>query len=107
MAGSLKVITTRGLTSPTALEDLEIPINKKKSVVAKVVRNGSSINIPNTKKISYYLKVSKVNLISELAVPIFGNSPEDVIGVIDVESDIENAFNADDEMLLSRCRIRY
>ncbi|MHA1990769.1 MAG: GAF domain-containing protein [Candidatus Hodarchaeales archaeon] len=101
MAGSLKVITTRGYTSPTALEDLEIPINKKKSVVAKVVRNGSSINIPNTNKISYYLKVSKVNLISELAVPIFGNSPEDVIGVIDVESDIENAFNADDEMLLS------
>jgi GAF domain-containing protein len=101
MAGSLRVIATRGYTSPTALEDLEILINDKKSVVAKVVRSASSINIPNTTKVPYYLKVSKVNLLSELAVPIFGSSPDDVIGVINVESDIENAFNADDEMLLT------
>jgi putative methionine-R-sulfoxide reductase with GAF domain len=40
---------------------------------------------------------------SEIIVPVFDKSKQKVIGTIDVESELSNAFNAEAQALLERC----
>ncbi|OLS22724.1 MAG: hypothetical protein HeimC3_29980 [Candidatus Heimdallarchaeota archaeon LC_3] len=101
VSGFLEILTSRGYKAPVPIKGFKLSVNSKKSIVARVARTGRPINIPNNKNIPYYLKITDIPLKSELAVPIYSGSSDEVLGVINVESEIEGAYDADDEMLLS------
>jgi len=75
-----------------------IPINSKKSVVAKVAREKKLINISDVKNIEFYVSIHE-DIMSELAVPIYKNN--EVIGIINLESKEHGAFSNIDEHIVS------
>jgi PAS domain S-box-containing protein len=64
-----------------------LPLDSPKGVIVEVVRKKTPVYVPDTSKNERYLGDHK----SEICVPIL--SGEEVLGVINVESDRENAFD--------------
>ncbi len=67
-------------------------------IVPKVIRSGELINVPNVMQYADYVPNWKAAR-SEMAIPL--KVGDDVIGAIDVQSSETNAFNKDDERLMS------
>ncbi|MHA1667248.1 MAG: GAF domain-containing protein, partial [Candidatus Heimdallarchaeaceae archaeon] len=74
-----------------------IPINSKKSVVAKVAREKKLINISDIKSIEFYVAIHE-DIMSELAAPIYKDN--EVIGIINLESKEHGAFSSIDEHIV-------
>ncbi|MDK2871527.1 MAG: hypothetical protein PWQ16_879 [bacterium] len=63
-------------------------------VVSKALREGAVVNVPDVRKVGYYIEVFEETL-SELAVPIYVG--DRIEGVLDVESPRLNDFSKEDE----------
>lgn len=80
-----------------AVKGLTIPLNEKNSIVARCAREKKIINIKNVKVVDFYYQVDEKTH-SELAVPILIDN--EVIGVLDIESNLKNAFDTTDERIM-------
>ena len=100
VSDKLELVISRGLSELSVSSYMSIPLGTKHSVVARVAQTGKSLNIGNIKKIDFYLQfVEEGGMRSEICIPIkFGN---EVLGVMNVESETLNAFSDDDESLLT------
>ncbi|MDJ0764890.1 MAG: GAF domain-containing protein [Myxococcota bacterium] len=90
----LEVISAHGYGD---VEGLRVPVSK--GATGYAVRHGEPVNIPDVTTDPRYVKGIPRGR-SELVVPILHNNNE-VCGVIDVESHVMNAFDAEDIRLLS------
>ena len=72
-------------------------IYDQNSIVAKAVRTRKIINVKNVKENEIYLEIDDI-VKSELVVPIMIEN--EVLGVLNVESESESAFTEDDENIL-------
>ena len=75
----LKLLSQRGFQS--SLKQVQLPVNLKKSIVAKTAREGRILYIPDVKQDSSYLEFDP-NVRSELSVPI--KCQERVVGVLNI-----------------------
>ena len=87
-------------SGPGAPEYPQFPINKGLTGAAIVEKR--SINVGNVAADRRYLTAFGSTR-SEIIVPIFDEARENVIGTIDVESELRDAFNAHIQVLLERC----
>jgi PAS domain S-box-containing protein len=78
-------------------ENLSKPIHVSRGITGKVASTGTPIRLGDVKRDSAYLEVTD-GILSELCVPII--SRNQVIGVINTESKIPNAYSERDERLL-------
>jgi signal transduction histidine kinase len=92
-SSSLIIAASHGLPS----EALELSMSLSEGVTGWVARFGKSARISDVRKDRRYIAV-RPDVRSELAVPLEVNS--EVRGVINVDSDREDAFSAEDESLL-------
>ncbi|MGB9756381.1 MAG: GAF domain-containing protein, partial [Candidatus Bathyarchaeales archaeon] len=77
---------------------LKLPLDGKKGVTVKAVRNKKSILVPDVRKERAFIGEGAEGVLSELAVPIkVGNN---VLGVLNVESRKLAAFDNEDRKLL-------
>jgi L-methionine (R)-S-oxide reductase len=89
----LEVVSFRGEKTP----HLIIPIDS--GICGAAVRESKTLNIADVAADPRYLSCS-IKTKSEIVVPIF-NREKKVIGEIDIDSHIKNAFTKDDEKMLS------
>ena len=82
----LEMKASRGLLSEK-IPSVKLKIGQ--GVTGKVAETGSSLLIKDTSTIDYYIRIRE-DLKSELAVPL--KLENEIIGVISVDSDRENAF---------------
>lgn len=91
----LRLAATRGLSNAISYN---LPLNRRKGVTVKAVRTGKPVFVPDIRKEKAYIEAGLRNMLSELAVPIkLGNN---VLGVLNVESDRISAFSEEDRKLL-------
>jgi PAS domain S-box-containing protein len=91
----LRLVATRGLSNAISYN---LPLNRRKGVTVKAVRTGKPVFVPDIRKEKAYIEAGLRNMLSELAVPIkLGNN---VLGVLNVESDRISAFSEEDRELL-------
>ncbi|MGC8998769.1 MAG: PAS domain S-box protein [Candidatus Bathyarchaeia archaeon] len=76
---------------------LVLPIHGEKGVTAKAARLGKPIIVPDVRREKAYIE-GRPGMLSELAVPI--KMADEVLGVLNVESERLNAFNERDLKLL-------
>ena len=96
--GNLKILSHRGYPPELNLDKISLPLTTVRSVVATVARKGKILNIPDVNTIDFYMNID-YSVASELAVPIkVGN---EILGVLNVESELKSAFTEDDESLLT------
>jgi L-methionine (R)-S-oxide reductase len=91
----LNVASFRGEVTP----HLVIPIDR--GICGAAVREEKTINIPDVSADDRYLSCS-IKTRSEIVVPIFSHDGLKVIGEIDIDSHLPNAFTVDDELALQR-----
>ena len=80
-----------------ATEHTEIPIGH--GICGSAAKTGKIENIKDVKNDDRYLSCF-ISTRSELVVPIFLN--EEIIGEIDIDSDIAHAFKGEDELFLKK-----
>jgi PAS domain S-box-containing protein len=85
----------RGLKEPEM--ETRIPLHGKRGITAHVARTGEPLNISDVQKDKRYLLGLKKSR-SELCVPL--KVRDKIIGVLDAESTVPNAFSEDDRQLL-------
>jgi putative methionine-R-sulfoxide reductase with GAF domain len=73
-----------------------------KGLTGAAVSSGKTINVGNVAADQRYLTAFGSTR-SEIIVPVFDHSGRTVIGTIDVESESENAFDAEAQSLLELC----
>ncbi len=94
--GKLNMAYWRGIeNADTEFNHIEI---LGKGIVARAARTGELQNIPDVLSDPDYIQVFK-DVRSELAVPI--KADKNVVGVINVESSVANAFKQQDEKFIS------
>ncbi len=76
---------------------MRIPIGK--GVTGKCAEQGKILNIGDISKCDYYIPSGLPGVKSEIALPIIYR--DEILGVLTIESRIENAFGKDDEKILS------
>lgn len=91
----LSVVKQRGFDS-FSLDQLKLSLSKQPPSV-QAAKSGKTINIPNVKREPSYFQI-KPEVRSELVVPI--KSEEEVLGVLDLQSEKVRAFNEEDIRLL-------
>ncbi len=96
MLNKLILVSHSGYSENLGFEEINLD---KTSIVTRAVRTKSVQNIPNVKLDKDYFEEDE-SVISKLAVPVISPSEGIVVGLINVESDIENAFSRDDEIVL-------
>ncbi|MHA1416108.1 MAG: GAF domain-containing protein [Candidatus Heimdallarchaeaceae archaeon] len=69
-----------------------------KSIVARAARTRQTQNIQNVQKDKDYIMVDP-SVLSELAVPVISPVNDKTVGVINIESEMEKAFNQEDVIL--------
>ncbi|MHA2298186.1 MAG: GAF domain-containing protein [Candidatus Hodarchaeales archaeon] len=94
----LKFLAHRGYPPDFDLDNLNIPLQTKRSVCAKAAREGITINIRDVKEIDFFLETDSA-IQSEIAVPI-KDSAGKVLGIVNAEALQINAFNKEDEEFL-------
>ncbi len=92
----LVIKATRGTGHQPTEQEVRMPIDR--GVVGRVVRTNRPALVPDVREDPDYVALSPDTL-SELAVPL--RKREEVIGVLNVESQELNGFDADDLRLLS------
>lgn len=96
-ADKLKLQATRGFQSiPENIRTLSL---QGKGITVKAVITGKSLLVKNVENNPEYLPVSP-SIKTELAVPIVSQSDNQVLGVLNVESEKQNAFDHQDQLLL-------
>jgi putative methionine-R-sulfoxide reductase with GAF domain len=96
-AGLVKNIVWSGPGAP------EYPVfSVTKGLTGAAISSGKTINVGNVAADPRYL-TAFASTLSEIIVPIFDAAGKDVIGTIDVESESENAFDAETQFLLELC----
>jgi putative methionine-R-sulfoxide reductase with GAF domain len=94
----LKVLVARDYKNLHSADDYFLPFHLNNSVIVRAATTGELINIGDIRTIDYYHNFETTNTISELCVPI--KFEKEVLGILNVESEIPNAFSKDDEVLL-------
>jgi GAF domain-containing protein len=77
---------------------LTIPFSQ--GVCGKCAREGAVQNVPDVSKVEYHIACSATTK-SELVVPIF-SADDELVAVLDVDSDLAAAFDETDEISLQR-----
>jgi len=77
--------------------DMIIDIDAK-SIVARAARTRQTQNIQNVQKDKDYIMVDP-SVLAELAVPVISPVNDKTVGVINIESEMEKAFNQEDVIL--------
>ncbi len=91
----LRLAATRGLLEGPSFD---LPLDGQKGLTVKAARTEKSILVPDVRKEKAYVEAGTKGMVSELAVPIkLGN---EVLGVLNVESDRLAAFDKEDKELL-------
>jgi len=91
----LRLAATHGLSDAVALR---MTLDGNKGVTVRVARTGKPVFVPDVRKEKAYLEAGVKGMLSELAVPIkLGNN---VLGVLNVESERLSAFDEEDRKLL-------
>ena len=96
-AGLVKNIVWSGTGEP---EYPVFPLTK--GLTGAAISSGKTINVGNVAADQRYLTAFGSTR-SEIIVPVFDRSGKTVIGTIDVESESENAFDAETQSLLELC----
>ena len=97
VAGLVKNIVWSGTGAP---EYPVFPVTK--GLTSAAISGGKTINVGNVASDSRYLTAFGSTK-SEIIVPIFDATRKTVIGTIDVESGMENAFDLETQSLLELC----
>ncbi|HEY4674712.1 MAG TPA: PAS domain S-box protein [Candidatus Bathyarchaeia archaeon] len=92
---TLRTVAARGLPN-TILCNFQL--DGKKGVTVKAARTGKPVFVPDVRKEKAYLDAGLKGNLSELAVPI--KRDNEVLGVLNVESDRLAAFDEEDRKLL-------
>jgi L-methionine (R)-S-oxide reductase len=98
-AGLVKNLTWNG---PGAPEYPTFPLHQ--GLTGAVIAEKQSINVSDVLADSRYLTAFGSTR-SEMIVPVFDDAGTTVLGTIDVESEMENAFSADLQDLLEACSL--
>jgi hypothetical protein len=77
-----------------------LPVTK--GLTGSAIQQKCTIVVGNVKKDPRYL-TTLGGTISEIIIPILGSPEPKVIGTIDIESELENAFSQQDRQVLERC----
>jgi PAS domain S-box-containing protein len=90
----LQLVSQRGYPKQLSLD---MPLDGEKGITVKAARTGKPILVSDIKKEEAYI-LGKPNMLSELAVPM--KARNEVLGVLNVESERLAAFDEDDKKLL-------
>jgi PAS domain S-box-containing protein len=82
-----------------SLQGLRLPLDSPQGLTVAVARSGEPLNVPDVSQDPRYVPSAKFQAGSELIVPL--KSGERVIGVLNVESESRDAFDAADQQLLT------
>jgi len=74
-------------------------IKKGRGVCGTAWQEGKTINVPDVEKFPGHIACSSLSK-SEIVIPIF--SAQEVVGVLDVDSEVYNFFDATDERYLKK-----
>jgi len=96
-SGQVSILVWSGSSAP---EHPAFPIHKGLTGVA--VATGRTVNVGDVAADPHYLTAFGTTR-SEIIVPVFDPQRESVIGTIDVESELRNAFGAEAQSLLEEC----
>lgn len=91
--GQLELVAADGLEIPTS----SVAVDLSRGITGWVVQNRKPLRVSNTLRDSRYIPLFE-SVRSEMAVPLIIHGQ--CIGAIDLESDLPNAFSADDLRLL-------
>ncbi|MFX0065547.1 MAG: GAF domain-containing protein, partial [Candidatus Hermodarchaeota archaeon] len=80
-----------------SLAELDLPIDEPRSIVAKSVRLGETIYIPDVSMAEDYLEFDPA-VRSELVVPI--KARQNIVGVLNIESEQLDGFSDDDKLIM-------
>ncbi|MGB9772972.1 MAG: PAS domain S-box protein [Bacteroidota bacterium] len=93
-----ELVVADSVGTEEGIKGFRLPIGGEKGITTVVARTGQPLNIPDVSKDERYVVGGFIGN-SELAVPV--RSGEKVIGVLNAESALKNAFTDDDMLLLS------
>jgi len=91
---TLRLVAHRGYSE---VFSLRLPLDGDRGITVRAVRTGRSVYVPDVRKDSAYVRGGEA-ILSELAVPM--KVGRKVLGILNVESQKLDAFNADDKKLL-------
>ncbi|MFX1255555.1 MAG: GAF domain-containing protein [Promethearchaeota archaeon] len=92
---SLRHLCQKGFHN--SLAKLELPIDEPRSIVAKAVRLGETIYVPDVSMEDDYLEFDPA-VRSELVIPI--KARQHVVGVLNIESEQLDGFSDDDKLVM-------
>jgi PAS domain S-box-containing protein len=95
--GDLYIAASAGYGTP--VEHIRLPINGDKGITVAVARSGRLLYVPDVTKDNRFFATQGFEIRSELAVPL--KVGDRIIGVLNVESDRPDAFDAIDQQLLA------
>lgn len=93
----LKLIINRNYDPST--EGYIIKLHDK-AIIARAARTKEIQNIPDVRQDPDYLAADTQKVLSELAVPILHGTTNRVVGVLNIEHELMEAFSEEDKMLL-------
>jgi len=100
-----QLLIPRAVTGSKEPSKGQLHMRLGEGVAGQVIANGTTINIPNVEKDQYFLRYEKLPHFRSLMVsPV--QSGTERLGTISIQSDQPNAFNADEQLLLSSLGIQ-
>ncbi|MGD0545558.1 MAG: GAF domain-containing protein [Candidatus Acidiferrales bacterium] len=97
---SAEIVSIISWSGPRAPEYPQFPVSK--GLTSSAIQQKKTVVVGDVRNDSRYL-TALGNTLSEIIVPVLAPGGDRVIGTVDVESDVANAFSERDQRMIEHC----
>jgi L-methionine (R)-S-oxide reductase len=97
---SAEIVSIISWSGPSAPEYPQFPVSK--GLTSSAIQQKKTVVVGDVRDDSRYL-TALGNTLSEIIVPVLAPGGDRVIGTVDVESDVANAFSERDQRMIEHC----
>jgi L-methionine (R)-S-oxide reductase len=97
---SAEIVSIISWSGPSAPEYPQFPVSK--GLTSSAIQQKKTVVVGDVRNDSRYL-TALGNTLSEIIVPVLAPGGDRVIGTVDVESDVANAFSERDQRMIEHC----